>query len=145
MSVSNHSTPPSNEAQLLRGALTPTFIVGILAIGLSLFIKGSSGLFGALLAQLVVLIYFVVHIFISKISRNLDPMSTMALAMFSYFAKFLLLGAFLWALTTYTSRTSIDRTSFGITAIALTFAWLGGEIASYLKLKTHLPLPHDNK
>jgi hypothetical protein len=137
------SNPQSNEAQLMRGALIPTFIVGIISIGISGFVKGLSGLSGALLAQAVVLIYFLVHIFISKISRNLDPMSTMALAMFSYFAKFLLLGAFLWALTKYTSRSTIDRSSFGISAIALTFAWLGGEIASYLKLKTHLPLPHD--
>ena len=134
---------PSNEAQLLKGALTPTFIVGVIAIGFSVFLKGTSGFLGALLAQAVVLIYFLVHIFISKISRNLDPMSTMALAMFSYFAKFMLLGAFLWALTKYTSRSSIDRTTFGVTAIALTCAWLGGEIASYLKLKTHLPLPHE--
>jgi len=137
------SQQQSNEEQLLRGALVPTFIVGIIAIGISGFTKGLPGLSGALLAQAVVLIYFLVHIFISKLSRNLDPMSTMALAMFSYFAKFMLLGAFLWALTKYTSRSTIDRTSFGITAIALTFAWLGGEIASYLKLKTHLPLPHD--
>ena len=143
--MTSNQSSPSNEAQLLRGALTPTFIVGVIAIGFSLFIKGVPGFFGALLAQAVVLIYFLVHIFISKISRNLDPMSTMALAMFSYFAKFMLLGAFLWALTRYTSRTSIDRTTFGITAIALTFAWLSGEIASYLKLKTHLPLPHEQQ
>ena len=135
----------SNESQLLKGALTPTLIVGVIAIGMATFFQGLSGFYGALLAQIVVLIYFLVHIFISKISCNLDPMSTMALAMFSYFAKFLLLGAFLWALTRYTARSSIDRTSFGATAIALTFAWLGGEIASYLKLKTHLPLPHDQR
>lgn len=133
----------TNESALLKGALRPTVIVGAVAIIISTFVQGRSGFTGALLAQAVVFIYFVVHIFISKISRNLDPMSTMALAMFSYFAKFLLLGAFLWALTTYTSRSTIDRTSFGASAIALTFAWLGGEIASYLKLKTHLPLPHD--
>ncbi|MEN9687296.1 MAG: hypothetical protein RL381_308 [Actinomycetota bacterium] len=136
---------PSNESQLLRGALTPTFIVGVIAIGFSFFIKGTPGLLAALLAQAVVLIYFLVHILVSKIARNLDPMSTMALAMFSYFAKFLLLGAFLWALTRYTSRTTIDRACFGVIAIALTFAWLGGEIASYLKLKTHLPLPHEQR
>lgn len=133
----------TNESALLKGALRPTLIVGAVAIIICTFVQGRSGFTGALLAQAVVFIYFVVHIFISKISRNLDPMSTMALAMFSYFAKFLLLGAFLWALTTYTSRSTIDRTSFGASAIALTFAWLGGEIASYLKLKTHLPLPHD--
>jgi hypothetical protein len=109
------------------------------------FFQGLSGFYGALLAQVVVLIYFLVHLFISRISRNLDPMSTMALAMFSYFAKFILLGAFLWLLTKYTSRSTIDRTTFGASAIALTFAWLGGEITSYLKLKTHLPLPHGQR
>ena len=133
----------NNEVQLLKGALTPTLIVGLIALIAATVLRGQSGLIGALLAQTVVLIYFIVHILISRISRNLDPMSTMALALFSYFAKFLLLGAFLWALTTYTSRDTIDRASFGASAIALTIAWLGGEIASYLKLKVHLPLPHE--
>jgi len=133
----------NNEVQLLKGALTPTLIVGLIALIAATVLRRQSGLIAALLAQTVVLIYFIVHILISRISRNLDPMSTMALALFSYFAKFLLLGAFLWALTTYTSRDAIDRASFGASAIALTFAWLGGEIASYLKLKVQLPLPHE--
>ena len=135
----------SNEVQLLKGALKPTFLVGLIALIAATALQGRSGLAGALLAQSVVLIYFIVHIAVSRISRNLDPISTMALALFSYFAKFLLLGAFLWALTRYTSRETIDRTSFGASAIALTFAWLGGEISSYLKLKVHLPLPHEPK
>ena len=135
----------NNEAQLLKGALKPTFLVGLIALIAATALQGRSGLAGALLAQSVVLIYFIVHIAVSRISRNLDPISTMALALFSYFAKFLLLGAFLWALTRYTSRETIDRTSFGASAIALTFAWLGGEISSYLKLKVHLPLPHEPK
>ena len=135
----------NNEVQLLKGALKPTFLVGLIALIAAIALQGRSGLAGALLAQSVVLIYFIVHIAVSRISRNLDPISTMALALFSYFAKFLLLGAFLWALTRYTSRETIDRTSFGASAIALTFAWLGGEISSYLKLKVHLPLPHEPK
>ena len=134
---------PSNEEQLLRGALVPTFIVGVISIGFSGFAKGLPGLSGALIAQAVVLIYFLIHLLVSKISTNLDPVTTMSLAMFSYFAKFLLLGAFLWALSRFTSPSTIDRTSFGISAVAITFAWLGGEVTSYLKLKTHLPLPHD--
>lgn len=135
----------NNEVQLLKGALKPTFLVGLIALIAATALQGRSGLAGALLAQSVVLIYFIVHIAVSRISRNLDPISTMALALFSYFAKFLLLGAFLWALTRYTSRETIDRTTFGASAIALTFAWLGGEISSYLKLKVHLPLPHEPK
>ncbi|MCX6437080.1 MAG: hypothetical protein NTZ06_00270 [Actinobacteria bacterium] len=134
-------TNSSTERDLFRGALIPSLVVGVIAIIVSMITQGNSGFMGALLAQLVVVMYFAVHIGVSKISRNLDPMSTMALALFSYFAKFILLGAFLYVLTRMTSRESIDRGAFGITAITLTFAWLGGEIRSYLKLKLHLPLP----
>ena len=133
----------SNEALLLKGALLPTAVVGVLAIAIATYLEGRAGLFGALLAQVVVLIYFALHILVSKISTNLDPVTTMSLAMFSYFAKFLALGLLLWLLDRFTSETLVDRRSFGIAAVALTFAWLGGEIASYLKLTTHLPLPHE--
>ena len=131
----------SNETLLLNGALKPSLVIGVLAISISSAVQGFAGLYGALLAQLIVLIYFIVHIFVSKISTNLDPISTMALALFSYFAKLFFLGLFLWALAKFTPRDTIDRASFGISAVALTAAWLGGEIRSYLKLKTHLPLP----
>ena len=135
------STQPTNESQLLNGAIRPTLVVGVIAVAISVFLKGLSGFYGALLAQIVVLIYFVVHIFISKISRNLDPMSTMALAMFSYFAKVIFMGVFLLLVTKFTDRSTVDRTSFAICAILITMAWLFGEIRSFLKLRVNLPLP----
>jgi ATP synthase protein I len=128
----------------MLGALVPTFAVGIVGILVSAFIRGKSGLFGALLAQLVVVMYFTVHLAVSAISRKLDPLTTFALALFSYFAKIALLGLFLWLLTRFTSRQTIDRGSFGVVAIALTVAWLAGEIRSFLKLRIHLPLPIDS-
>ncbi len=133
----------SNESLLLKGALTPTLIVGLIAIFAASYLEGRAGLFGALLAQVVVLIYFILHLVVSKISTNLDPVTTMSLAMFSYFPKFLALGGFLWLLGRFTSEAQIDRRAFGISAVALTFAWMGGEITSYLRLKTHLPLPNE--
>jgi len=131
----------SNESQLLRGAFFPTFIVSIVAIALSTVVQGYSGFWGALLAQFVVIIFFVIHIAVSRMTRNLDPISTMAMALFSYFAKLFALGLLLWAISKYTDRATINRTAFGITAVALTIAWLWGEIASYMKLRLHLPLP----
>ena len=131
----------STEGSLIRGALIPAFAMGIIGIVAATFFRGTSGFRGAVLAQFVVIIFFAVHLGVSAISRKLDPLSTMALAMFSYFAKIAILGLFLWALTKYTSRQSIDRGSFGVVAIAITVAWLGGEIRSFLKLRMHLPLP----
>ena len=135
------SEQSTNESAMLKGALLPTIIVGAACIALFSILKGLHGFYGAMVAQVVVVIFFLVHLLISKLSRNLDPMATMALAMFSYFAKVMVMGAFLLVLTKFTSRDVIDRTSFGVTAIVLTAAWLGGEIKSYLSLKIHLPLP----
>jgi uncharacterized membrane protein len=104
-------------------------------------INGQPGLFGSLLASFTVIIFFSIHLLGARISRNLDPMATMALAMFSYFAKVLFMGVFLLLVTKYTDRSTFDRGSFAICAILITMAWLFGEIRSFLKLRVHLPLP----
>ena len=135
------SEQATSESAMLKGALVPTVVVGIICIAIFSVVKGLHGFYGALVAQVVVVIFFLVHLLISRLSRNLDPMATMALAMFSYFAKVMVMGAFLLILTKFTSREVIDRTAFGLTALVLTAAWLGGEIKSYLSLKIHLPLP----
>jgi O-antigen/teichoic acid export membrane protein len=131
----------SNEMQLLRSALIPTGITGVVSIVASFALAGLPGLYGAFLAQFIVVIFFAVTLWVSKLSKNLDPLSTMGLALFSYTTKLLLIGVFLWVLTTYTDREAINRTSFGVAAILLSLSWLGGEIASYMKLRIHLPLP----
>ena len=131
----------STERALLKGALIPTAIVGVISIAASTWWKGSAGLVGALLAQLVVLIFFATNIGTARLSRDLDPVMTMSLAMFSYMAKVLLLGVFLWLITTFVSVDTCDRKAFALSAVAATFAWLGGEIRAYLALKLHLQLP----
>jgi hypothetical protein len=135
------SSNPSNEAQLLKGAVKPTAVTGLISIIVSAIFAGLPGLYGALLAQFIVVIFFAVTLGVSKISKDLDPFSTMGLALFSYTTKLLFVGLFLWAITNFTERETINRTSFGIAAIVLTLSWLGGEIASYMKLRIHLPLP----
>ena len=134
----------SNESQLLKAAFIPTFLTSGIAILFATLLKGMPGLLGAVLAQFVVIIFFVIHIAVSRMTRNLDPISTMAMALFSYFAKLLALGLLLWAIAKYTDRETINRAAFGVTAVALTIAWLWGEIASFMKLRLHLPLPGSN-
>ena len=130
-----------NEQRLWVGALIPSSIVALIALVLCAALRHKSGLLGALLASATVIIFFSVHLLISKISTNLDPMITMALAMFSYFAKVIVMGVFLLLITRLTSPATVDRTSFGISAIAIAVAWLGGEIRAFFKLRIHLPLP----
>jgi hypothetical protein len=131
----------STERALLRGAALPTLVVGIASVAISTWVKGGAGLVGALLAQFVVVIFFAANIGVARLSRDLDPVMTMSLAMFSYMAKVLLLGVFLWLITTFVSADTCDRKAFALSAVAATFAWLGGEIRAYLALKLHLQLP----
>ena len=131
----------SSERAMLRGALIPTAIVGVVALVASTIAKSGAGFFGALLAQVIVLIFFAAHLVVARITRDADPMTTMALAMASYFVKLFIFGGFLLLVTRLVPVENCDRTTFGISAICATFAWLGGEIATYLKLKTHLQLP----
>lgn len=134
----------SNESQLLRGAVKPTAITGLISVIISAIVAGLPGMSGALLAQFIVVIFFAVTLGVSKFSKDLDPLSTMGLALFSYTTKLLFVGLFLFAITNFTQRETINRTSFGVSAILLTLSWLGGEIASYMKLRIHLPLPHNS-
>ncbi len=131
----------STERALLRGALLPTLAIGVISIALSTWLKGSAGFVGALLAQFVVLIFFATNIGTARLTRDLDPVMTMSIAMLSYMAKVLLLGVFLWLITTFVPADACDRKAFALSAVAATFAWLGGEIRAYLALKLHLQLP----
>ena len=126
-----------------RGAVIPASVVGILAtVGMTLA-RGTSSILGGVLAEFIVLIFFGIHLAISKYSRKLDAMMTMVLVLISYFAKLVILGVFLLVVVNAVPEKNLDRTTFGVVAVAITFAWLAGEVRAFLKLRLHLPLPGD--
>ena len=133
-----------SDTQLWRGAIVPAVVVAAIALIVDTVIKGKSGFLGGLLASITVIIFFSVHLLVARISRNLDPMATMMLAMFSYFAKVIFMGVFLVLITKFTDRSTVDRTSFAISALLITMAWLVGEIRSFMKLRFQMPLPNGN-
>ena len=130
-----------SEVGLWRGALVPALILAALSLILGTLLRATSGFWGALLASITVITFFSVHLLISKLSTNLDPIATMALAMFSYFAKVILMGALLLIVTKTTSPETVDRATFAIAALSITTAWLAGEIRAFMKLTITLPLP----
>jgi ATP synthase protein I len=142
MSEQSDAQKAENNDQLLwRGAIIPSAIISLLCIVIFTVIRHQPGLWGSGFASVVVLMFFSIHLLVARISRDLDPMVTMALAMFSYFAKVILVGALLLVVTRLTSPETVDRGSFGISAIAITLAWLTGEIRAFLRLRFQLPLP----
>lgn len=130
----------SNRA-MWRGAAIPSFFASLLTIILFWYLSGSSGLFGALLASFTVVIFFSVSLMVARFTKDANPIATMALAMFSYFTKLFIMALFLIAVTRLTSAETVDRRAFGISALVIAFAWLGGEVRAFLKLRLQLPLP----
>ena len=126
------------QSTLWKRALLPSLFVSSLALILGSLLKGSAGLWGALLATFTVLIFFSVHLGVASLTRKMDPASTMALAMLSYLFKITFMALFLVLVTRLTSPETIDRTVFGATSIVLIFTWLAGEIRAFLKLRSVL-------
>lgn len=135
------SNNQSSDTVLWQGAIIPASTTALLSLIVMATLNGKSGAVGAFLASVTVIIFFSIHLLVARISRNLDPMITMALAMFSYFAKVVFMGIFLLLVTRFTDRSTVDRASFAICAILITMAWLFGEVRSFLKLRVQLPLP----
>jgi len=140
--MSNVSVGDSSEQQMWKGALIPALIITVICVAGSIALKKGPGAWGSLLASLTVVLFFSVHLGISAISKNLDPIATMALAMFSYFAKVMVMGAFLLIITKFTRPATVNRPAFAVTALAITAAWLAGEIRAFLKLRLTLDVAH---
>jgi len=123
------------------GALIPSMILSFLSIVVSTIARGTSGLFGSVLASFTVVIFFSVSLLVARLTKSADPIATLALAMFSYFTKLLLIAGFLIAVTRLTEESDVDRLSFGIGALVIAAGWLAGEVRAFFKLRLQLPLP----
>jgi uncharacterized membrane protein len=132
----------SNRA-MWRGALLPSLVLGLISIIVSTIMRGTPGLFGSALASFTVVIFFSVSLLVARLTKNADPIATLALAMFSYFTKLLLIAGFLIAVTRLTEKSDVDRPSFGISALIIAVGWLAGEVRAFFKLRLQLPLPKE--
>ena len=138
----SNSVAVDSNSQLWRGALQPAIWLTLVSILVSTIATGSDGFFGSLLASFTVVIFFSVSLYVGKLTKNVDPIATMALAMFSYFTKLLLIAGFLIAVTRLTQEDQVNRTAFGVSALTIAAGWLIGETRAFFKLRLHLPLPN---
>jgi hypothetical protein len=130
-----------SEQKLGRSAIFLATIAAALSLVAVTVFNGRSGFFGGLLASITVIIFFSVQLLVARVSRDLDPTLTMLLAMISYFAKVILMGVFLVLIGRFTDRSTVDRTSFAISALVITMIWLATEIRSFTKIRFQMPLP----
>ena len=122
----------SYEKSIWRLASRVSAVAALIAIVACALIFGINGFWGAVLGSCVVVIFFAIHLGVSIIARNLDPLSTLSLVMFSYFAKVMALAGFL---IVFRRAGFVDQNAFGISAIFVTAAWLAGEVRAFVKLR----------
>jgi ATP synthase protein I len=125
-------------AALWKGAMVPSLITALVALGAGFLFEGLPGFWGSALGAFTVVIFFSVHLFIARLSRSLDPTSTMIVAMLSYMLKISAMAVFLLLVTRLTDPEDIHRPTFAIASLALTAAWLGGEIRAFMKIRLTL-------
>ena len=123
------------EVQLWRGAIIPALTVAVLGNVIAFAVRGISGLIAGIFSLVIVVIFFAVHLAIAKVADRLDPTMVMVLAMGSYIVKVTFMGLFLVLTMKLTEPKFLDRPTFAVMAIAITSAWLAGEIRAFLKLK----------
>jgi len=129
------------EAKLGKAALIPSIAIGLIGLVFSTLAKGKPGFYGALLAQVVVVIFFAVHLFVSKYSKIMDPIAVMVFAMLSFFIKVVILGVVFLVVLANVGTETLNRTCFGIVAIAVIVAWLTGEVRAFFSIRVQMPLP----
>jgi len=117
------------ERAVWRSASAISALIAIVALALGSLLRGWEGFWGALLGATIVVGFLVIHLLVSVVTKSMDPISTMAMAMFAYFAKVLALGGFLIA---FRNAEFLDRIVFGTTAICVTIGWLTGEIRTFI-------------
>ncbi len=128
----------------MRGALIPASIVSALVVAVATLISGGPGFFAGILASVIVLIFFSVSLVVSALTKNADPITIFSMAMFSYFTKLMLVAGLLIAVTRLTDESAVDRRTFGIGALIISAAWLGGEIRAFLRLRLELEIPQSD-
>jgi ATP synthase protein I len=120
------------EQRVWRSAALVCGAIVAIALPTSAALAGWPGAWGALIGGTVVVIFWVVHLIVSVVSKNMDPMTTMALALMAYFGQILALAIFLIA---FRGASFLDRTAFGATAISATVGWLAVEIRTFVKTR----------
>lgn len=115
------------DARLLMRSAVPTAIAGAVALVIGALVAGGRGALGALLAVVVVALFFAASVVIVGWVSRVKPAALMPAAVGTFLAKILLLLVLIAALN---GTTAFNTKVFGFTAIACVLVWTGGQVAA---------------
>jgi ATP synthase protein I len=122
----------ANDMRLLKGAVVPTVLVGLVVIGVAALLAGFEGALGAAIGTLVVCVFFALGIVAVSYAGRVSPMMMMTAAVLTYAVKIIIVMALL---KTFEDATAFEPKAFGWAVIVCTIAWTVGEMRGFMKLK----------
>jgi len=126
------SSPRSIDALVLRVAGGVTVVVGVIAAVIGLLVGGGKGLLGAVIATVIVVVFFSIGQFtLGAVLRN-NPQMALTVALMIYLVK---VGVLLLLIILFAGTTLFDTKVFAATIVAGTLAWTGAEVWVFARTK----------
>lgn len=126
------STTRSIDALVLRTAGGVTVVVGVIASVIGLLVGGGKGLLGAVIATVIVVVFFSIGQFtLGAVLKN-NPQMALTVALMIYLAK---VGVLLVLIILFSGTTMFDTKVFAATIVAGTLAWTGAEVWVFARTK----------
>jgi ATP synthase protein I len=119
-------------AAMQRHALLLAVPVAVLAAVLAVALRGTPGLIGAVIGALLGLAAGAVSTLVMRGTARTSPAGVVIGAMTSFAGKVLLLMVFLVA---FRGTTLFDNRAFGLTLLAVTVAWIVGEVVGFVRAR----------
>jgi ATP synthase protein I len=119
-------------AAMQRSAMVAAIPLSVVAIVLSVVLRGTTGLVGSVLGVAIGLGLGFLSTFVMRLTASATPGGVMLGAMASFALKFVVLLVFLLV---FKNTTLFDRQTFAFTLLAVTVGWLAGEVVGFYRAK----------
>jgi ATP synthase protein I len=126
------TTPRSSDALGLRTAGGVTVVVGVIAAVIGMLVGGGKGLLGAVIATVIVVVFFSIGQFTLGAVLKSNPQMALTVALMIYLVK---VGVLLVLIILFSGTTLFDTKVFAATIVAGTLAWTGAEVWVFARTK----------
>jgi ATP synthase protein I len=129
-----------HDASILRAALVPTAVAGVLAVVVAAFVGGGKAALGAALGALVVVVFFTVGLVVVGRASRVSAYAAMNAAILTYLVK---IGVLFALIVAFKDTTLFNTKAFGLTIVLCTLVWTGFEVRGFSRLQILYVDPKD--
>ena len=122
----------AEDVRALRQSAVPTAMAGAVCTTVGAIVAGGKGALGAVLALLVVSLFFSISFYAVYRAAKVNPSLMMGVALGTYMVKIVVLAVLV---KIFSDTTLFDGRVFGFSAIALVLVWSGTQVRTMMTSK----------